>query len=217
MENVTRISDLPDNMGATMPPPTQTNSLSEGTDTHYTPINIHPNPYGISDQNPIMPNPEFTPPSVNNKPSINNNNGNQQGYDIPPPQQLPSRDIPSDPSVLSMDPHITPNYIPPTQKEDFLEDFETYEKGFVKEEKEEQKKDLFDIIMSHIQIPALLSVMFYLFNTAIFKHLLLFYIPYKYIYDSDGNLGKTGYIILSVAFGISYYLVDLSINYIGSM
>jgi len=134
-----------------------------------------------------------------------------------PRQELPSRDIPADPSVLSMDPQITPNYIPPSDKEDFLEDFDTYEKGFKIEENQEKKKDLFDTIMGQVQVPALLAVMFYIFNTAIIKKLLFIYIPYKYIYDSDGNLNKTGYMGLSVAFGASYYLVDHLISYIGSM
>ena len=212
MENITRISDLPDmNSQQSIVNSNQINQLTESSvNTNYKPINVHPNPYGISDKNPIMPNPEFTPPSVNNKPTINEN------YDMPR-QELPSRDIPADPSVLSMDPQITPNYIPPSDKEDFLEDFDTYEKGFKIEENKEKKKDLFDTIMGQVQVPALLAVMFYIFNTAIIKKLLFIYIPYKYIYDSDGNLNKTGYMGLSVAFGASYYLVDNLINYIGSM
>ena len=55
MENITRISDLPDQNNSVQ------NSISEQStqpQTNYTPINIHPNPYGISGQNPIITNQE---------------------------------------------------------------------------------------------------------------------------------------------------------------
>lgn len=221
--STTRISDLPDNNNAhfsnqpmiqsnqPMIQSNQTNELTEGN-TNYTPINIHPNPYGISDKNPIMPNPEFHAPSTSNKPSVNF----ESMQDVPQ-QQLPSRDIPAETNMYTQDPQITPNFIPPSKKDYFLEDFDKYEKGFKIEENKEIKKDTFDTIMSHIQIPILLSIMFYMFNTGTVKILLLCYIPYKYIYDMDGNLNNKGYLILSILFGISYYIVDFFINYISNM
>jgi hypothetical protein len=211
--STTRISDLPDpNQQQQIIQSSQQNQITDNGNTNYTPINIHPNPYGISDKNPIMPNPEFTPPSVANKPSVN-----MEGMQNMPQQHLPSRDIPSDTQVYTQDPQIQPNFVPPSDKDYFLEDFDKYEKGFQIEEKKEKKKDTFDTIMSHIQIPVLLSIMFYMFNTSIFKTFFLFYIPYKYKFDSDGNLNKTGYLYLSIIFGISYYLINFLINYISDM
>tara|TARA_B100000902_G_C26969973_1_gene744813 strand:- start:2 stop:664 length:663 start_codon:yes stop_codon:yes gene_type:complete len=217
--STTRISDLPDpNQQQQIIQSTQQNQITDNGNTNYTPINIHPNPYGISEKNPIMPNPEFTPPSVNNKPSVNMEGmQNMQNMDNIPQQHLPSRDIPSDTQVYTQDPQIQPNFVPPSDKDYFLEDFDKYEKGFQIEEKKEKKKDTFDTIMSHIQIPVLLSIMFYMFNTSIFKTFFLFYIPYKYKFDSDGNLNKTGYLYLSIIFGISYYLINFLINYISDM
>lgn len=221
----TRISDLPDSNQQNQISQTnqgiqsnQSNQLTDTNNTNYTPINLHPNPYGISDQNPIMPNPEFNAPSVNNKPSVNlEAMQNMEAMQHLPQQTLPSRDIPSETNVYTQDPQVKPNFIPPSDKDYFLEDFDKYEKGFQIEEKIVQKKDKFDIIMSHIQIPILLAFMFYMFNTSIFKTFLLFYIPYKYKFDNDGNLNKSGYLYLSIAFGISYYIINFLINYISDM
>ena len=159
-----------------------------------------------------MPNPEFTEPSVNNKPSIN-----LESMQNMPQQQLPSRDIPADTNVYTQDPQVNPNFMPPSDKDYFLEDFDKYEKGFKIEEKKEIKKDMFDTIMSHIQVPILLAILFYIFNTGTIKILLLCYIPYKYIYDSDANLNNKGYLLLSIMFGITYYIIDFFIHYISNM
>ena len=65
MENtITRIADLPNSMNNSQQQqpniqiqPTQQSKPSE-MPTNYVPINVHPNPYGVSDQNPIMSPPE---------------------------------------------------------------------------------------------------------------------------------------------------------------
>ena len=61
MENTTtRISDLPDPNSQHMQQQ-QSQYMNQSQPTkltempnNYTPINVHPNPYGVSDQNPIM-------------------------------------------------------------------------------------------------------------------------------------------------------------------
>ena len=59
MNNTTRISDLPENVTMQINKP---NNLIDGEQsTNYIPINVHPNPYGVSPQNPIMP-PHQQPP-----------------------------------------------------------------------------------------------------------------------------------------------------------
>ena len=55
MNNTTRISDLPENVTMQINKPN--NLIDSEQSTNYIPINVHPNPYGISAQNPIMPNP----------------------------------------------------------------------------------------------------------------------------------------------------------------
>lgn len=207
MENTTKISDLPNKAQSFS---NQTNELKEShNDTNYTPLNIHPNPYGISDKNPIMPNPEMQPQNMN-KPQVNEELKNMDH------QPLPSRDIPNDTNVYVQDPSVQPNYIPSSNKNDFLQDFSEYENEFLNEEAEVKKMDKFDYIMNQIQIPVLLGVLFYMFNTYFIRRGLTNFIPEEYIY-SDGNLNKMGIIYLSICFGTCYFILDYFINYIGNM
>ena len=61
----TRISDLPNAMNGRQQMSSQqmNTQLSKMSNTselsnNYVPINIHPNPYGVSDKNPIINHPE---------------------------------------------------------------------------------------------------------------------------------------------------------------
>ena len=67
MENtITRIADLPNSMNNSQQQqqpniqiqPTHQLSKPSELPNNYVPINVHPNPYGVSDQNPIMSPPE---------------------------------------------------------------------------------------------------------------------------------------------------------------
>ena len=111
MENTTtRISDLPDPNSQHMqqqqrPMNQQQSSKPSELPNNYTPINVHPNPYGVSDQNPIMSPPEQ--PISPQQESFSNNSATQQVPQflseeqremIMPSQQqrLPSRHIQQD-------------------------------------------------------------------------------------------------------------------------
>ena len=52
MSNVTRIADLPNGK-----PEDFQNVMIKEQPTNYVPINVHPNPYGLSDKNPIQQEP----------------------------------------------------------------------------------------------------------------------------------------------------------------
>ena len=209
MENTTLISDPPDKAQGFS---NQVNELKESNNGNYTPLNIHPNPYGISDKNPIMPNPEFQQkPNANNPHQDSTTNvGNL------PHQPIPSRDIPTDTNVYIQDPSVKPNFIPTSNKSDFLEDFEQYENDLIEQENVEKNKDNFDFIMGRIQIPALLCVLFYFFNTFFVRNILVKPIPTDLIY-SDGNLNKYGLMYISICFGLAYFIIDAAINYIGNI
>ena len=129
----TRISDLPNGNAPGGKPHEMPNN--------YIPINVHPNPYGISDKNPIIDLPQDTtvPIQQHNIPQmrppvpqqlsetdIAQLNAMQQ-------QRLPSRDIQHDTTSYSHDEHVQPNYIP-RQKDldDYVRDHEkTTEKNHI--------------------------------------------------------------------------------------
>ena len=52
MSNVTRIADLPNGK-----PEDFQNVMVKEQPTNYVPINVHPNPYGLSEKNPIQQEP----------------------------------------------------------------------------------------------------------------------------------------------------------------
>ena len=102
MEGTTSISELPSENKITL-------TKDEGPG-NYTPINVHPNPYGISDQNPIMPNPEQTQQTQKTPQQNIYLEGNPMAN--MPQQRLPSRDIPMDTTQYSQDNQVQPDYIP---------------------------------------------------------------------------------------------------------
>ena len=100
--------------------------------TNYAAINMHPNPYGIPEQNNVMQNPENQRMEKQNiQMEMFQNNDQQVGTGLPeeyrnqiesmPSQRLPSRDIPMNSNHLEMDEEVQPNYIPrPSKKDDYV-------------------------------------------------------------------------------------------------
>ena len=150
-DNTTRIVDLPENISIQMPPSagimnmtgspsfsipsTNTRTEYDPQNPTYTPMNIHPNPYGNSIQPNVLPlpQPKYQAPSQ------------QGGQDLDPiaelrqmePVRLPSRDIPMDQLQYQQDIEIQPNYIPkPKLTKDYVREYEeAAEKSAKKHEK----------------------------------------------------------------------------------
>lgn len=128
--------------------------------------------------------------------------------------QLPSRDIPRSIEPLTQDPHVQPNYIsPPTQK-DYIKESETAEEMIrshtKREERDKQSEQLYD----ELQTPALLAVLYFLFQLPILRKMLFQYIPA--LFSSDGNININGLGVMSVLFGLSYYLITMLVTRLGN-
>ena len=65
--------------------------------------------------------------------------------------------------------------------------------------------DNLDQLYDEIQIPLLLSVLFFLFQLPVFKKALFTYFPV--LFFKDGNINIYGYLFKSVLFGLLYYLL----------
>ena len=123
--------------------------------------------------------------------------------------QLPSRDIPRSIEPLTQDPHVQPNYIsPPTQK-DYIKESETTEEMINKHSRREEKDRQSEQLYDELQTPALLSILYFLFQLPILRRLLFQYIPV--LFSSDGNININGLGFMSVLFGLSYYLITVFI------
>lgn len=208
MENsFTRISDLPNGNSQ----PNKPHELPN----NYIPINVHPNPYGISDKNPIielpqdanvhMPQkntPQFRPPISNqmSETDIAQLNAMQQ-------QRLPSRDIQHDTTSYSQDEAVQPNYIPkPRDLDDYVREHEkTTEKNLREYEDKKRRRNTIDSIITDFQTPIFIAVMYFIFQMPIVNKLIFKRFSFLSIHNDDGNFNFYGLLLKSLSFGAIYY------------
>lgn len=229
MENITRIADLPTdttarqntNSYASNIPPTSVsisnskqNKIDDGVETNYRPINVHPNPYGISAQNPIMDAPT-SQPDMSMQQSIPNENiqmvNQEQMEQLQNMQQqrLPSRDIPQNTIQYSNDEETRANYIPKADKEnDYVKDhYDMTEQNLKEYEQRKRQQNHWDSIFNDFQTPLFIAILFFFFqlpiiNTTIFKRF-----AFLSLYNEDGNFNMAGLMLKSSLFGSLYYFV----------
>ena len=186
MDSVTRISDLPENVSMVQGQGQVQNAISS-----YTPIDMHPNPYG------------HPPPSV---PSYPSPSFQQQ-------QPLPPRDMPKDPTVYTNDEQIQANYIPPLPpiqmnvSNEYMKKYEEEkEKEWKDHHEKKRKKSRFENIVENSQIPIFVAILFFIFHMPIVNNYIFRKLSFLAIYDTDGNFNTYGLLLKSVLFGIVYHL-----------
>jgi len=235
MENITRISDLPldNNMQYSSSIPnimqsqqTKKVSFDESQGQNYIPMNVHPNPYGISTQNPIMPPPQQ--PNVSQNQSVLS-----QTYIPPPPQsqflsedqqmelqqlshqRIPSRDISHDTTMYQQDVQIKPNYIPKSNiSSDYVRDSEDMtEKNYKEYQQKKKEKNQLDNILTEFQIPIFVGILFFFFQLPIINKMIFKKFSFLSLHDADGNFNIYGLLLKSILFGGIYYSVFKAINF----
>ncbi len=211
----TRIADLP----ATNNMPSE-NGMDEQP-TNYTPMNVHPNPYGPqnSDQH-IMDRPQVT----QQDPSIQFQSDNMVSRPPPPQTQylseeqqlelasmkqnrLPSRDIQQDTTSYSQDAQVQPNYIPRQELlTDYVRDRETFSNETLKNHENKMRNmSRLDVIISEIQVPIMIVLMYFFFQLPIMNTILFKKFSFLSIYNDDGNFNLFGLMFKSLLFGTTYY------------
>jgi hypothetical protein len=228
MEKTTRIADLPENITVQMPTYNpninQSNNMNMDTATNYMPINVHPNPYGISAQNPIMPIPQQ--PNVQQMNQMNHMTQmeqitvkrpkqqfiDQQQMDLQNMQQirLPSRDIPIDTTNYLQDEQTQPNYIPKSNvSSDYIRDYEqTTEKNIREHEKKKYRESNIDEILSELQTPILICILFFIFQLPIINSIIFKKFSFLSLHNEDGNFNFYGLLFKSMMFGSLFYSVQ---------
>ena len=228
MEKTTRIADLPENITVQMPTYNpninQSNNMNMDTATNYMPINVHPNPYGISAQNPIMPIPQQ--PNVQQMNQMNHMTQmeqitvkrpkqqfiDQQQMDLQNMQQirLPSRDIPIDTTNYLQDEQTQPNYIPKSNvSSDYIRDYEeTTEKNIREHEKKKYRESNIDEILSELQTPILICILFFIFQLPIINTIIFKKFSFLSLHNDDGNFNFYGLLFKSMMFGSLFYSVQ---------
>ena len=124
---------------------------------------------------------------------------------------LPSRDIPQHTTTITQDPHIQPNYIPPSSMKDYIRDQQTRETRETREqiietyENREQQNQTLESVYNDLQLPILLFVLYFLFQLPVFKKYLFLYIPF--LFSHDGNYNFQGYLFTSSLFAFFFYTI----------
>ena len=210
-EHTTRIDQLPDNV--TM----QIGSQAPMGDGNYSPMNIHPNPYGNELQPHNSPMPEISPPRNENQPPsgiLKMSNDEREMISNTPRVRLPSRDLPMDEDEYLHDEEITGNYIPRVKfQDDFVSDYEeiTTEK-ILQRETRKRNESMVDRILSDLQVPLLITILFFLFQMPAINTLFFKRFAFLSIYNSDGNINFFGIALKSVIFGSLFYVLQKTVN-----
>ena len=115
---------------------------------------------------------------------------------------LPSRDIPRNTNTITQDPYVQPNYVPPSNIKDYIDDdisddiVSNYQKNI-------KTSDSLDSLYDEIQMPLLLMIIYFIFQLPIFKNTLFKYLPM--LSNKDGNMNIQGFVFTSVLYGSFYY------------
>ena len=202
MTDITRIMDLPENITMQMTP----GSRGDGINTSYSPIDMHPNPYG------------HPPPSVPSMPTPSTVQQQQQQHHPSQQQRLPNRDIPQDQTYLVQDPEVLANYIQPISESgrktaEYMRQYDEATNSKIEaHKKEKESKSRVDKLVEDGQIPILVAMLFFIFHMPIVDSYLMKSFSFLSIHDLDGNFNLNGLIMRSVAFGILYNGVTHMIN-----
>lgn len=246
MENgMTKIAELPmsgggGGVGMNQQPEMQgipTISVSEmkrkndsDVQTNYAPINMHPNPYGMSGENNIMQNPENQRTEKQNiQMEMFQNNNEQVNSGLPeeyrnqiesmPSQRLPSRDIPINSNHLDIDEEVQPNYIPkPKKKRDYVRQrSEEFENELYEYEQQKYRENQMDDLLNDIQMPLFVGILFFIFQLPLVNTMIFKKFSFLSIYNEDGNFNVYGLILKSSLFGSFYMFSNKIISFISSI
>lgn len=194
MDSTTRIDDLPENITMRVP------NEQSGQVPTYAPMNVHPNPYGNSIQPNVMPPPQAKVRFQEEASQV----------------RLPSRDIPMDQSRYQQDEEVQPNYIPRAKlTSDYVKDYEDVTlENIRKHENRKEKTSMVDRILSDLQTPILVALMFFIFQMPMMNTMFYRNFSFLSVYNTDGNINFYGITLKSLLFGGIFYSLQNTVNYL---
>ena len=123
---------------------------------------------------------------------------------------LPSRDIPQNSLPIQSDKGIIQNQVP-INNNDYIGNIIDRENMIKENNKKENAKDNMNYIFESLQIPVLLSIMYFIFQLPALRKNLLTFLPA--LFYKDGNPNLYGYLFNSIIFGLSYFGLQNALNY----
>lgn len=144
----------------------------------------------------------------------------QQQQQYPPQQRLPSRDIKFEQTDYMQDPHMQANYIPHNPNSASLQSHNDYIDENVgvelpsslsngkKEKKKKKVVHFSDEWFEILKLPVAVGLVFFVFQLPIFEKLLKQYLTFTAIYNEDKSFNMYGYMVKSVLFGLTFYIMS---------
>lgn len=127
---------------------------------------------------------------------------------------LPSRDIPQNTQQHMQDAHVQPNYIPPPNNVDYINDNVDANEYINAYQHETHINNSLDNIYDEIQTPLLISILYFLFQLPIMKKTMFKYIPF--LCNNDGNYNLNGLLFSAFAFGLIYFMMSKTMKQVNS-
>ena len=126
---------------------------------------------------------------------------------------LQNRDIPMSMDQITHDFTARPNYVPSTEKINYIQDEETMD-TLIKQKREEKKNQM-EYFYDEIQTPLLVMVMFFVFQLPIFKKSMVN--NFQAFFQRNGNYNLKGMVFTTVLFGGFYYSIIKTIKYLSEL
>jgi len=118
---------------------------------------------------------------------------------------LQNRDIPIKNNHITQDEEIKPNYIPKTDNTDYIENAADMDALIQTNKNKKTEQDRLDTLYNELQTPLLVMVLFFFFQLPFFNKYLVKHMPS--LFSRDGNPTFTGYLLKTVVFGVSFYVI----------
>ena len=151
-----------------------------------------------------QPNVPLAPPDVDPNAMNKVLSGLQQAQ-MQGMTQLPSRDIPMNTHHMTQDKQIQPNYVPDSDKKEYIEEEDTYESLLKKKKDKMEQEDRLDLLYNEMQMPILIMVLFFMFQMPYAQKKFLQIFPS--MFKQDGNMTMSGYLLKTSMFGMSFYAI----------
>ena len=123
---------------------------------------------------------------------------------------LPDRNIPTNSDSIMTDNQINTQYIPPADNSPLLNDVSNEDIYKYNNDKINQENYV-ENLYQEFQIPILITILYFLFQLPVIQQYIFKIIPA--LYKTDGNPNIFGYLLNSLLFGLSFYLLLKGLNY----
>ncbi len=123
---------------------------------------------------------------------------------------LPSRDIPQSQEHITQDNQTKANYIP-TEINDYIGNEPTKETIIKEHNKREKQIKEYDDIFDILQIPAILAILYFAFQTPYIRKMA--YKNLSFLFEKDGNYSTFGTGVMSILFAGSYVALTNAMEY----